>query len=159
MPDQNQVGFGLHLTLDGYGGPKNTLADKNLVTKALHQLPDLLNMQRITKPQVIWYSGMIPEDCGVSGIVMIAESHISIHTFSEKNFLTADVYSCKIFDTEKTINYFKKHFSLKELEINIIRRGLKFPKTVVHKSNDEKLQVLLPPVFRNQNHYFQVIRA
>lgn len=121
--------FGLHLTLDGYGGPKKLLADKSLVKRALLQLPILLQMKRISNPQVLWYTGLIPEDCGVSGIVMIAESHISIHTFQEKGFLTADVYSCKPFDTQKTINFFKKTFQIKEVEINIIRRGLKFPKT------------------------------
>lgn len=127
-PVQNIEGFGLHLTLDGYGGPKKLLADKSLVRKALLNLPILLQMKRISNPQVLWYSGLIPADCGVSGIVMIAESHISIHTFCKKGFLTADVYSCKLFDTEKTINYFKKTFELNDLEINIIRRGLKFPR-------------------------------
>lgn len=120
--------FGLHLTLDGYGSPKEKLADKNLVTGALLKLPNILGMKRITKPQVLFYSGLIPQDCGVSGIVMIAESHISIHTFQEKSFITADVYSCKPFDTEKTIDFFKKTFQIKEVEINIIRRGLKFPR-------------------------------
>lgn len=120
--------FGLHLTLDGYGGPKKLLADKSLVRKALLQLPILLQMKRISNPQVLWYIGLIPEDCGVSGIVMIAESHISIHTFQEKSFITADVYSCKPFDTQKTIDFFKKTFQIKEVEINIIRRGLKFPR-------------------------------
>lgn len=125
----NNLMFGLHLTLDGYGGPKKLLADKSLVRKALLDLPNILDMKRITKPQVLFYSGLIPEDCGVSGIVMIAESHISIHTFQEKSFITADVYSCKPFDTQKTIDFFKKTFQIKEVEINIIRRGLKFPKT------------------------------
>jgi|SRR3989338_408334 len=126
MTIQNAEGFGLHLTLDGYGSPKEKLADKKLVTEALLNLPNLLEMKRISKPQVLWYTGLIPEDCGVSGIVMIAESHISIHTFQEKNFITADVYSCKPFDTEKTIEFFKKQFGIKNLEINIIRRGLKY---------------------------------
>jgi len=124
-------GFGLHLTLDGYGGPQIKLADKKLIRRALIELPKLLKMHRFIDPVVKWYSGLIPQDCGYSGFVMIAESHISIHTFSEKRFLTADVYSCKPFDTKKTIDFFKKTFGIKELEINIIKRGLKFSKTQI----------------------------
>lgn len=87
-------------------------------------------MQKISPVRVQWYDGgEKPQDCGVSGFVMIAESHISVHTFSQKEFLTADVYSCKPFDTQRTIDFFRKEFELKELEIHIIKRGLKFPRT------------------------------
>ena len=144
MAIQNNEGFGLHLTLDGYGCQKEKLADKKLVRRVLLTLPSQLQMQIISKPQVLWYSGLIPQDCGVSGIIMIAESHISIHTFSQKEFLTADVYSCKVFDTDKTIEFFKKIFKPKELEINIIKRGLKFPKTAVEKQPSIQLQI--PPL-------------
>ncbi len=137
--------FGLHQTLDGYGGQKVKLADVSLIKRVLNQLPALLGMQIIMSPKVMWYSGgEIPEDRGVSGFVMIAESHISIHTFSEKEFLTADVYSCKPFDTQKTVEFFKNQFGLKELEINIVRRGLKFQRTSSPK--------IFPKQFARFNH-------
>lgn len=124
--------FGLHLTLDGYGGPKEKLADLKFVKRFLDELPHLLKMQKISAVNAIWYDGGDKlEDCGISGFVMIAESHISIHTFSEKGFLTADVYSCKPFDTAKAIKFFKKEFELKDLEINLVKRGLKFPRTEI----------------------------
>jgi len=126
----NRWGFGLHLTLDAYGAPPKKLADVKLVRKALNEIPDLLSMHKIAEPQVIWYDGgEKPEDDGVTGIVMIAESHISIHTFPKKGFFTADVYSCNKFDPQKPLQYFKKTFELKELETNVVERGLKFPRT------------------------------
>ena len=39
------------------------------------------------------------ESYGYSTFVMIAESHLSIHTFPELNYLSFDCYSCKYFDT------------------------------------------------------------
>lgn len=132
MANKVLEGFGLHLTLDGYGGPKEKLADIKLVKRVLNQLPQLLRMHKISPVRVIWYDGgKNHQDCGASGFVMIAESHISIHTFSEKGFLTADVYSCKPFDTEKTIEFFKKEFELKDLEINVVKIGLKFPRSEI----------------------------
>ena len=144
MTIKNTEGFGLHLTLDGYGGPKEKLADLKLVKKVLNRLPQILSMQKISSVHVKWYDGgQKPEDCGVSGFVMIAESHISIHTFSEKGFLTADVYSCKNFDTQKAIEFFKKEFELTELETNVIKRGLKFPRTQLSmRTNQHQLTSL-----------------
>src|SRR3989344_2598309 len=126
---QNTEDYGLHLTLDGYGGSEDKLYDMKHVFRALNELPALIGMNKITTPYVIDAPPVTPKDQGgISGFVMISESHISVHTYPFKGFITADVYSCKVFDTERTINFFKRHFSLKELEINIIRRGLKFPK-------------------------------
>jgi len=130
MATKDLKGFGLHLTLDGYGGRQDLLADTKLVRKVLDSLPQFLQMKKISEPYVLWYDGgEKPNDCGVSGFVMIAESHIAIHTFSQKNFLTADVYSCKWFDAKKAVNYFKKAFKLEKIETETSQRGLQFPRT------------------------------
>lgn len=120
--------FGLHLTLDAYGGSKTKLFDMKRVFKVLNELPAMLGMKKLTTPYVVDAPPVTPKDQGgISGFVMIAESHISIHTFPDKGFLTADIYSCKAFDTPKALEFFKKNFDLKEMEVNIIKRGLKFP--------------------------------
>lgn len=125
----NDNGFGLHLTLDGYQGDRKRLSDMSFVFSVLDTIPSLLKMHKITTPYVVYYDGGgQPEDEGLSGMVLIAESHISIHTFPQKGFITADVYSCREFDTEATVKFFKKAFKTKEEEVNLIKRGLKFPK-------------------------------
>ena len=58
---------------------------------------------------------------------MIQESHISLHTFIKRRFITADVYSCKKFDTKKVISYFKKAFKTQDVEFYIETRGKKYP--------------------------------
>ena len=40
------------------------------------------------------------QENGYSAFVLLAESHISIHTFPEASFLTFDCYSCTDFDEE-----------------------------------------------------------
>ena len=59
---------------------------------------------------------------GYSSFVMIAESHISIHTFPELNYISFDCYSCKYFETDKVIEIFKEYFELKKLEVQVIKR-------------------------------------
>lgn len=116
--------------LEGYGCDRKKLLDMRRVFKFLNNLPNLIGMHKISTPYVIDYDGgEKPKDWGFSGMVLIAESHISIHTFPEKNFVSIDVYSCKIFSKEKVVKIFKQYFSPKSVEINLVIRGKKFEKT------------------------------
>lgn len=46
---------------------------------------------------------------GVSGMVIIKESHFSIHTWPEHNFASVDIYTCgESIDFEKAVNWLKK---------------------------------------------------
>jgi len=78
-------------------------------------------------PYVFKYSGLKPEEWGLSGFVLIAESHISIHTFPEKSMTSIDVFSCKAFDTEYAAEYLKSSFSMTKVDCNVFDRGTEFP--------------------------------
>jgi len=122
------IGFGPHLMLDGYGCDKKKLQDLNLIYRILDELPTRIGMTKIMPPYVFKYSGLKPEDWGLSGFVLIAESHISIHTFPEKNFVSVDIFSCKAFDLEFAADYFKRVFGMEKVECNVLDRGTEFPK-------------------------------
>jgi S-adenosylmethionine decarboxylase len=81
-------------------------------------------MSKITRPKVLRYTGSKPEDWGVSGFVMIAESHISMHTFPERGLIWADVFSCKDFDATPILDEIKKRFSLRTMDVQSIPRNL-----------------------------------
>lgn len=119
--------FGKHLMLDGFGADKKLLNSVELARKILNDLPSKIGMQKIAAPVVIKYDGgPVPEDYGVTGFVIIAESHISLHTFAGKGFITADVYSCKDFDAKVAIEYFKNAYQIKKLASQTIKRGKGF---------------------------------
>jgi len=122
--------FGEHLTIDGYNGSYEKLNDNELVLNCLNELPEKLDMNKLAKPVVYLAKENNKKDPGGwSGFVVIAESHISIHTFPTNGFLSADVYTCKNgMDTEFILNYFKENFDLKEIEHNFIKRGTKYGK-------------------------------
>ena len=61
-------------------------------------------------------------------VVIIAESHISIHTFSKKNYAFVDIFSCKEFDCIFAAEYITKHFEAAKVESHIVERGLDFPR-------------------------------
>ena len=121
--------FGEHITIDGYGGNREKLNDKELVLFCLNDLPALLGMKKLAEPEVYFAKGNSGKDPGGwSGFVVIAESHISIHTFPARGFLSADVYTCKNGVDRKIVgDYFKKQFGLQEMEENFIKRGTRYP--------------------------------
>jgi S-adenosylmethionine decarboxylase len=111
-----------------YNCAPSVLNDRNLVFDLLNTLPGKFGMKKLTEPVVVWASGNDTKDPGGwSGFVMIQESHISIHTFIKRRFVTIDVYSCREFDTRLTIDLFKQTFKTEDVETTIEVRGRKYP--------------------------------
>ena len=117
--------------MDMYGCNKKKLKDVNFVFTFLDELPSMIGMTKIMPPYTFSYSGLKPEDWGVSGIVLIAESHISLHTFPEKNYVSLDIFSCNNFDVEATVDIIASKFEAKTYEKNFLMRGRHFPKDAV----------------------------
>jgi S-adenosylmethionine decarboxylase len=111
--------------LDGYGADASLLDSMDGVFSCLEQLPAKLHMHTITTPYVVRVGGNETKDPGgLSGFVMIAESHISIHTFPADRFVSIDVYTCQNqLDSQAVIAYFTEAFKLEETETNEVIRG------------------------------------
>lgn len=123
------VNFGEHITIDGYQGSEEKLSDKNLILSCLGDLVTKLGMRELAPPQVYFAEGNESKDPGGwTGFVIIEESHISIHTFPKRLFVSADVYTCKNgLNKELILEYFKEKFLLKDIELNFIKRGTRYP--------------------------------
>jgi S-adenosylmethionine decarboxylase len=128
MTDSKNIPFGLHLMLDMYDCDPTTLNDTKLVYTILDELPEKIGMHKLTRPYVVFSEGNDKKDPGGwSGFVIIQESHIALHTFIKRRFVTIDVYSCKEFDTTIAKEYFKKAFRTENAEIIEEVRGRNYP--------------------------------
>ena len=129
MPIQ-AVGFGPHLTLDCYGCAPEKLKDESFITHFLSSLPSILGMHKFNSPMV----SAIPaqpksfDKGGLTGFVILVESHIAIHTFPQDGFATVDIFSCKLFDEKKAVSYVVQAFGAEKWEINRLDRGKEFVK-------------------------------
>lgn len=62
---------------------------------------------------------------GVSGVVIISESHLTIHSFPEHGYASIDVYTCgDRIDPKVASNYISKALSAKTTEVVEVPRGL-----------------------------------
>ena len=116
----------MHLAIDGYRGDTVKMWDVGLVRDFLIECPNNLEMTRITEPKVLEYNAPKPEDSGVSGFVIIAESHISIHTFPHRNYVNIDIFSCRPFDQPRALAHAKSLFELEEVKTWHLDRGLEW---------------------------------
>jgi len=121
--------FGVHYMLDGYGADLERLQDKTALTHILETLPQKIGMHSISDPVVVEVGEKNKKDPGgISGFVMIAESHISFHTFPNRAFVTIDVYTCNdTLDTEALTREFSDYFMPTDIETQLIKRATNYP--------------------------------
>lgn len=116
----------MHLVIDGYRGDTSKMWDKQRLEAFLLETPATLGMTRITEPKVLEYDAPKPEDSGISGFVIIAESHISVHTFPHKDYVNIDIFSCRSFDQEGALANARELFDLEETQTWVLDRGLEW---------------------------------
>ena len=108
---------GTHLLIDLWGA--TNLADPELIDRALREAAE-------TAGATILHSHFhhFSPNGGVSGVIVLAESHISIHTWPERDFAAVDIFMCGACDPYKTIPLLKATFKPSFLNVNEQRRGL-----------------------------------
>ena len=123
------IQFGVHLMIDGYFAKGSAMSDKNEFRSLLKSLPEELDMHAICEPVVVEAGpNYIKDPGGLSGFVMIAESHISFHTFPARGFVTIDLYTCQNdTDTESICSRLIAAFGICEAEIYVQERGQRYP--------------------------------
>lgn len=60
---------------------------------------------------------------GVSGVVVLAESHISIHTWPERDFAAIDIFMCGDCDPHRSIPVLRAAFQPSRVDVDEQRRG------------------------------------
>ncbi|NLI34304.1 MAG: adenosylmethionine decarboxylase [Deltaproteobacteria bacterium] len=138
-----EFGFGVHLMVDGYGCDRAKLEDINLIYDFLDESPSQMEMTKIMPPYVFRYNGLVPEDWGISGFVLIAESHISVHTFPEKHYVSLDMFSCKPFNTQQALETVRNFFRMQKYEVKILDRGQEFPNSVKESAQVVRMDRIL----------------
>jgi S-adenosylmethionine decarboxylase len=61
---------------------------------------------------------------GISGVAVLAESHISVHTWPERDYAAFDIFMCGDAKPEMSIPVLKQHFHPGRMEITEHLRGI-----------------------------------
>lgn len=116
--------LGNHLAIDLFDCPPSRLSDEKSVEQFLTHFSKQMGMKMLTRPVVKRVK--LAHDEGLSGFVVIAESHISVHTFPRIHSCNVDLFSCKDFDSQKASADVAKWFKARVVKIHSLERGEAF---------------------------------
>lgn len=113
----------VHLMLELYGCDRELLSNEALVRRVLDEYPARVDMEKVSPVHLYDIETSNPLDAGLSGFVVIAQSHISIHAWPEYGEVDIDICSCKEFSQEDAINFAKEMFQTDDVEVHFVVRG------------------------------------
>jgi S-adenosylmethionine decarboxylase len=99
------------------GCPFKILDDLDKVSAILLDTAKFLNVNVLQQK----FHKFAPQ--GVSGYILIAESHLSVHTWPERGYAAIDLFTCGERNLLEGLTYLKKRFKAKEDKHLLIYRG------------------------------------
>ena len=130
--------FGEHYLIDAYNVDYARAYEPDFIVGFIERVVDSTNMRKLSSINVYRVEGNgLKDSGGVTGFVVVDESHISVHTFPHRKFISADIYTCKVgTDTKAIDKAFIETFYPSQSEYveyientntQLIQRGMRFP--------------------------------
>ena len=117
--------FGRHCAVDAWG------IDFDLIDKADFLRDHMVKAAEKSGATVLSVQAQQFEPQGATVLVLLSESHLSIHTYPEKGFAAMDCYTCgDTVDPEVAINYL----------LEVLKPGTVYPKLL--KRGEGQIEVL-----------------
>lgn len=121
--------LGNHLIVELYECEPAVINDQKLVEE---KLLEAINIAGATMVESVIHT-FNPH--GVSGVIVIEESHFSVHTWPEYGYCALDIFTCgDEIDYYSALHYLKEEFEAKNLSVTELKRGmLDLPVKLMHK--------------------------
>lgn len=110
--------LGRHVHLELYDCPAERI---NSPAEAEHILVAAANVMRAT---IVGSHFHAFSPHGVSGVVIIAESHLTVHTWPEHRYAAVDVFSCGDLDLAAGVAHLAEAFGAARHEVRYFNRGV-----------------------------------
>ena len=110
--------LGHQTTVDFYGCHEERINSSSYIKQVLLQAAKMMNLS-VVNATIHEFSPI-----GVSGVIVIEESHIAIHTWPEHNYVAIDFFTCgKSYDLAEGIDWLAKEFQAKKVTQSQEKRG------------------------------------
>lgn len=110
--------FGRHVAMDAWGVPFDLLNNAEELKKYMIQAAESCGAS------VLSVQAQKFDPQGVTVLVMLSESHLSIHTYPEKGFAALDCYTCgHTVDPQIAIDYMIEYLQPSQAFAKVLKRG------------------------------------
>lgn len=125
--DEAPAAVGEHLLLDLYGVAPALLRDAAALEIALRDAADALGATilhaHLHRFDSVRTGLPVGEQGGVTGVLLLAESHLSIHTWPEHGFAAIDAFMCGTGTTHAARAVFERALAPERVDVRVARRG------------------------------------
>lgn len=128
--------LGNHLIVEMYDCHSELINDRHSVENAM------IEAVRISGAKMVQSVIHQFNPHGISGVIVIEESHFSVHTWPEYGYCALDIFTCgDEIDYYSALQYLKDAFMAKNLSVTEMKRGmLNLPVKLLHKPNTGEIQ-------------------
>ncbi len=109
--------IGYHYILDIYGCEQTEISFVPAVERLLHEIIGKVDLVKVNAA----FKQFEPK--GVTGFILLEESHISIHTWPEHSFAAIDIFSCKSIEVSSLESFLLDVLKAEKVCLSSIRRG------------------------------------
>ncbi|MFO7965275.1 MAG: adenosylmethionine decarboxylase [Desulfobacterales bacterium] len=129
------------VTLEDKNSKEFCVRDGEMAYAGIHLIIELWNARHLTSPsrireiliQAIERCGatllsidlhIFSPNGGVSGVAVLQESHLSIHTWPEYHYAAIDIFVCGTINPRLALDVLEKGFSPESIQVKEIKRGI-----------------------------------
>jgi len=95
--------IGRHLLIDFFGVDPVMLTDRQTLSRCLTDAARAAGLTPVSEPALHEFEGG-----GITGFVLLSESHIALHSYPELKFLAFDIFTCGKSDPGSAVDVFRK---------------------------------------------------
>lgn len=106
--------------VDVSGCSPERLKDRVALAALFEELIVQLELKVVGQPQ--WH--VFPEPGGITGLTLLAESHLAIHTFPEHGFAALNVYCCRTRARPDFQAMLERHLGAQHCHVRELARGV-----------------------------------
>lgn len=118
LSDLSSIPVGKHCILELYGCPSDLLNHVAFIEATLQEAAE------IAKSTLLKQVSYQFEPCGVTALALLAESHISVHTWPESGYIAIDVFTCgQHTQPEQACHYLVEAFQSSDHSLVTMARG------------------------------------
>jgi S-adenosylmethionine decarboxylase proenzyme len=110
--------IGVHLLADFYGVEAPLLCEESTLRDCLLAAAQKCGLTPLGEPRMHIFPGG-----GLTGFLMLSESHIAIHTYPEHGYLALDIFSCGEGDIRQALQVFQRALQPSRVHTNCVNRG------------------------------------
>lgn len=112
------MNLGTHYLAEFFNCDRSKIDDMAFIERVMIEATELSG-GRMIKP---FFHQFSPQ--GISGVIVIAESHFAIHTWPEHGYAAVDLFSCSDFDFKTAMRHIGKNIDARFHSVALVRRGV-----------------------------------